>query len=122
MRRPSPAMIVALVALFVGLGGGAYAALKLPKNSVGAKQIRKHAVTPSKVAPSTARRFKGAKGDPGDPGTPGQQGETGPPGPGAKIFTADPSVTASDAYTVLGSAGAFTLYVRCRDTGGGMAE
>src|SRR3954468_7443331 len=100
MKRPSPAMIVALVALFVALGGGAYAALKLPKNSVGAKQIRKHAVTPSKVAPSTARRFKGAKGD---PGTPGQQGETGAPGPGAKIFTADPSVTASDAYTVLGS-------------------
>jgi hypothetical protein len=28
-------MLVALIALFVALGGGAYAALKLPKNSVG---------------------------------------------------------------------------------------
>lgn len=32
-------MMVALVALFVALGGGAYAATKLPKNSVGTNQV-----------------------------------------------------------------------------------
>ena len=48
-RNPSPAMVVALVALFVGLGGGAYAAVKLPKNSVGSKQIKSKAVTYKKL-------------------------------------------------------------------------
>jgi hypothetical protein len=31
-------------------------------------------------------------------------------------------VTASDAYTELGPAGPFTLYVRCRDAGGGAVD
>ena len=48
-RRPSPAMIVALIALFVALGGSGYAALKLPKNSVSTKQIKKNAVTKAKI-------------------------------------------------------------------------
>ena len=48
-RRPSPAFVLSLIALFVALGGTGYAALKLPKNSVGAKQLKKNAVTSSKV-------------------------------------------------------------------------
>jgi hypothetical protein len=47
--RPSPAMIVALIALFVALGGSTYAAIKLPKGSVGSKQLRKNAVTSKKI-------------------------------------------------------------------------
>jgi hypothetical protein len=42
-------MIVALIALFAALGGTGYAALKLPKNSVSAKQIKKNAVTAAKI-------------------------------------------------------------------------
>jgi hypothetical protein len=41
--------VVASLALFIALGGGAYAAAKLPKNSVGPTQLRKNAVTSSKV-------------------------------------------------------------------------
>jgi hypothetical protein len=41
--KPSPSMIVAVIALVVALAGGAYA-LSLPKNSVKAKQIAKNAV------------------------------------------------------------------------------
>jgi hypothetical protein len=48
-NRPSPAMAVALTALFVALGGTGYAAIKLPSNSVGAKQIKKSAVTNKKL-------------------------------------------------------------------------
>jgi hypothetical protein len=48
-RNPSPAMVIAIVALFVGLGGGAYAAVKLPRNSVGSKQIKSKAVTYKKL-------------------------------------------------------------------------
>lgn len=40
-RRPSPAMTVALVALFVALGGSSYAAITLGKNSVKSKHIGK---------------------------------------------------------------------------------
>ena len=50
LRRPSPAMGVALVALFVALSGGAYAAVALPAHSVGATQLRTFAVTNPKLA------------------------------------------------------------------------
>jgi hypothetical protein len=38
-----------LVAIFIALGGSAYAASQLPANSVGTKQLKKGAVTSSKV-------------------------------------------------------------------------
>jgi len=41
--------VVACLALFVALGGVSYAAVKLPKNSVGTKQIKKNAVTSTKI-------------------------------------------------------------------------
>jgi hypothetical protein len=40
---------VSLLALFVALGGGAYAASQLPKGSVGTKQLKDNAVISSKV-------------------------------------------------------------------------
>jgi hypothetical protein len=49
IRRPSPAMVVALIALVVAMAGTGYAAMKLPKSSVGAKQLKKNAVTGAKV-------------------------------------------------------------------------
>lgn len=48
-HRPSPAMVVALIALVVAMGGGAYAAVKLPRNSVGTPQLKKNAVTGRKI-------------------------------------------------------------------------
>lgn len=48
-HRPSGPMVVALLALFVALGGTGYAALKLPKNSVGTKQLQRGAVTGPKI-------------------------------------------------------------------------
>jgi hypothetical protein len=48
--RPTPSMVVALLALFVALGGGAYAAIKLPPNSVGSRQLKTSAVTRGKLA------------------------------------------------------------------------
>jgi hypothetical protein len=47
--RPSPAMVLAFVALLVALGGTSYAAIQLPANSVGAKQMKKNAVNSAKV-------------------------------------------------------------------------
>ena len=48
--RPSPAMVVACIALLFAMTGASYAAIQaLPKNSVGAKQLKKNAVTGLKI-------------------------------------------------------------------------
>jgi hypothetical protein len=47
--RPTYASVAATLALFIALGGGAYAAATLPANSVGAKQIKKGAVERAKI-------------------------------------------------------------------------
>jgi hypothetical protein len=49
-RRPSAAMTVALMALFVALSGGAYAAVTIPSHSIGAAQLKTFAVTNPKLA------------------------------------------------------------------------
>jgi hypothetical protein len=49
LRRPGGAMLIAVAALFVALGGTSYAAFSLPKNSVGSKQLKNNAVTTSKL-------------------------------------------------------------------------
>lgn len=84
----SYANVMATIAVFIALGGGAYAALALPKNSVGAKQIKKNAVNSSKVKNGSlvAKDFKkgqlpaGATGPKGDAGAPGVKGDAGTPG------------------------------------------
>jgi len=48
-HRPSPAMIVACVALVFSLGGISYAAITLPAASVGTKQLKNNAVVGAKV-------------------------------------------------------------------------
>jgi hypothetical protein len=78
--RLTYANVTATIALFIALGGGAYAATKLPRNSVGSAQIKTGAITPPKLAKSTIVRFKGQKGDKGDPGASGAQGPQGPAG------------------------------------------
>ena len=49
--QPSPwhAMAISITALFVALGGAGYAALSLPKNSVGTNQIQNGAVNTAKL-------------------------------------------------------------------------
>lgn len=50
-RRPSPAIVISSVALFMSLGGVGYAATQLPQNSVGSYQLRNGAVTYKKIQP-----------------------------------------------------------------------
>jgi hypothetical protein len=95
-HRPSPAMAVALIALFVALGGSGYAAVKLnganlTNRSVAGKKLKKSAVTGKEVKNRSlgAADFKagqlpagpqGATGPPGSPGPAGAQGLQGPAG------------------------------------------
>ncbi len=60
--RPTYANVVATLALFIALGGGAIAASNLRKNSIGPKQLKKNAVTTSKVK---NKAITGAKIKPG---------------------------------------------------------
>ena len=66
--RPSPAMVVAVVALIAALGGSAVAAhhgrhkVKLPKNSVGPRQLKRKAVTTGKIANNAVNSAKVANG------------------------------------------------------------
>jgi len=45
--------LVGWIALFVALGGTGYAAVSIPRNSVGAAQIRNRSITPVKLNPSS---------------------------------------------------------------------
>ena len=40
--------VIAYLALFIALGGTGYAAVSIPKGSVGTNQLKNHAVTPIK--------------------------------------------------------------------------
>ena len=48
-KRITYANVMATIAVFIALGGVSYAAFKLPKNSVGTKQIKREAVNGAKV-------------------------------------------------------------------------
>jgi hypothetical protein len=57
--RPSPAMVIACIALTVALGGTSVAAINaLPRNSVGTKQLKKNAVTGPKIKASAVTGVK----------------------------------------------------------------
>jgi hypothetical protein len=90
--RLTYANVMATIAVFLALGGGAYAAFKVPKNSVGTKQIKDGAVTAKKVRsgslvvgdfragqlPAGPQGLKGEKGETGAQGDKGIQGDRGP--------------------------------------------
>lgn len=61
------ANVMATIALFVALGGASYAAVKLPKNSVGTKQIKNKSITGAKVANGAITGVKIAPGSIGGP-------------------------------------------------------
>ena len=95
--RLSYANVVATMALFIALGGVSYAAVTLPSNSVGRTQIKKNAVTGSKVMDKslTAADFNGSvQGRPGAAGPAGAKGDTGAKG----ATGADGATGPSDAY------------------------
>jgi hypothetical protein len=88
--RLSYGNVVATLALFIALGGTSYAALKLPRNSVGSAQLRSNAVTSSKVQDGSLllqdfnanerAALHGATGPQGPAGLAGAQGSAGPAG------------------------------------------
>jgi hypothetical protein len=132
------ANVIASLALFFALGGVSYAAVTLPRNSVGARQISNGAVTGTKVRDGSlsAKDFSstllsslkaakstggtpgqaGPKGDPGakgDAGTPGAKGDAGPRGVSAwDSIPSGQTVTGAFEYdSAASAAGDFRTYV-----------
>jgi hypothetical protein len=88
--------VIATIALFLALGGASYAAIKLPANSVGSKQIKNGAVSSADIKNHSIRSgdFKGDLPE----GPKGPKGDRGPAA--AKYWAqigggANPSVSAS---------------------------
>jgi hypothetical protein len=102
--RPTPAMMVACIALLVALAGTSVAAVTvvLPRNSVGPLQLRANAVSTSKVQNRSLRAIdfalgqipKGPRGATGPAGVPGPVGPTGPAGPAGASGVASPGYVA----------------------------
>jgi hypothetical protein len=147
--RLTYANVIATIALFLALGGGAYAALKLPKNSVGSAQIKANAVNSSKVKngsllagdfkagqlPAGAQGAQGLKGDQGLQGEKGAKGDTGTVDT-SNFFTKSESdgrflakdrlessgyrkLLAGDPPATLLTRGPVTFTATCTDLGGG---
>jgi hypothetical protein len=86
--RLTYANVTATLAVFIALGGTSYAALSLPRNSVGSRQIRAGAVRSSELKDRSVRlrdvsvsARKSLRGAVGPAGAPGAQGA-----PAAKYF------------------------------------
>ena len=128
IRRPSPALVVASLALLLSLGGSAYAAVAIAPGSVGTRQLKNGAVTSEKLAAGavTASKIKpysllsqdfapgqlpagqqGAAGPQGPAGATGPQGPagaTGPQGPagvsGYQVITSTSVTSAASSKAV----------------------
>jgi hypothetical protein len=110
-HRPSPALVVASIALLAALGGTGIAAVaNVPDNSVGTSKIKNNAVTAPKIASNavTSAKIAGnavtnakiangtiqpadlssAAKTAGPAGAPGPAGPTGPPGAAATALWA----------------------------------
>jgi hypothetical protein len=79
-RHLTYANVVASLALFLALGGAAFAATQLPRNSVGTGQLKPEAVTAGKIAKKTRQQLQGARGPAGAQGPQGKTGAKGAAG------------------------------------------
>jgi hypothetical protein len=83
VSRPSPALVIAIVAMFVALSGTATAAFvitgdNIRDKSVTARDLKNHTIGTKKL---TKRAISSLKGRNSDTGVPGPAGPAGPAGP-----------------------------------------
>ena len=108
---------LALIALFLALGGTSMAATKIlvPRNSVGTPQLKKGAVTKDKIAKSTLARLKGNRGAAGAPGPAGPAGPRGArgiqglPGPTSGAIAGAPDSAGAAGFSQYASSTTLTL-------------
>lgn len=119
--RLSYANVIATLALFLALGGSSYAALNLPKASVGPKQLKRNSVTSPKVKRGSLllSDFKASQRASlqGPQGPQGLKGDAGPSG-------ATNVITRLSSLEGIAADGSETATVDCNPgevaTGGGL--
>ena len=125
MRRPSPALVISIIALVFAMGGTGWAVTQLPKNSVGTPQLKKSAVTSPKIKDgsiatadlSTAARaaLKGEKGDTGPAGPKGAGGSASAYAAGRNLIgITEAGVTVASLGQGTGASGPVTVTERSR--------
>jgi hypothetical protein len=139
------ANVMASVAVFIALGGASYAAVSIPKNSVGSKQLRAHSVKPGDLANGSVgtkqlrrRSVTAAKvANKGvtkrslsswirsqlrrraATGPQGPAGPTGPRGPGAVPVRYSANAGATPAFKTAFDVGGFSIRGSCNTTANG---
>ncbi|MBN9622054.1 MAG: collagen-like protein [Actinobacteria bacterium] len=106
MRRPSPALVIACLALFAALGGSAIAAHKYlitSMNQIAPKVRKSLAGTPGPTGPQGPAGPAGKNGAPGKDGAAGKDGTNGTDGKDGK----DGANGSARAYATVTSTGAF---------------
>jgi hypothetical protein len=104
--RPSPALVISCLALLVALSGTGYAAVAVPRGSVGTAQLKNSSVVSLKVkdgslqlvdlAAATRRQLKGDAGPQGPQGPQGEKGDKGDKG-----ATGDKGAPGISRYTIV---------------------
>jgi hypothetical protein len=79
-QRLSPATVIACLALLIALSGTSYAAIRLPVNSVGSKQIKNSSIQRVDLGRKTIASLRGQRGPQGAQGIQGAQGSQGATG------------------------------------------
>jgi hypothetical protein len=111
IRRPSPALVIAVIALIAATAGNAVAdgvsavAAKLGKGSVTSREVKNGSLTLTDFKASERSKLKGAggaKGATGDKGVPGATGPAGPAGAQGPAGTPDGYTKAEADTTFLG--------------------
>jgi hypothetical protein len=118
VKRPSPALVVAALALFLALVGSGFAATS--GHVAAHKRKPKHtaaltAAGVNKLIGTYLRRHKiGRRGRTGAAGATGATGKTGPQGPGAKRIMATMGIATP---FVIATVGPWTVRAACEGTG-----
>jgi hypothetical protein len=123
---PTPAMLVALLALFLAAGGVGYAATsigsgQITNNSVRSADIRDGTLALRDLSPKTRSTLRGAGGVRGHTGARGLEGATGPVGP-TSAAGATNVVARTNTFPVSGTttqSGTVQCQLGERATGGG---
>ena len=123
------ANIMSSIAVFLVLGGAAYAATTLPRNSVGSKQLRRNSVNHSKLTNGSVgrkelrRRSVTRRVLAGDVRSQlaraGAAGPQGPAGPGAKRLHFSQPGTVNPKPTTILRVNGVTMAVNCGQNGSG---
>jgi hypothetical protein len=111
-----PATVIAALALFVALSGGAVAAVAVVING---SQIKNHSIAAKKLTAGAINSLHGQRGLQGIRGPQGVQGVQGPQGPGATLLSYDAAaVLGTPAPTPLGTILGNMYGATCISSGG----